>query len=99
MKKLLIKDKKLCLKVASIENQHYSLKCIIKNFNFFLLIRWNASLKLTLLQRNNSKNAIVNRCLQTVNKKRFNRLTTFSRHVFLKLIRQGLINGIQKASW
>ena len=99
MKKLLIKDKKLCSKVAYVENQHYILKCIIKNFNFFLLIRFSAFLKLALLQKNNSKNAIINRCLQTFNKKRFNKLTNFSRHVFLKLIRQGLINGIQKASW
>jgi ribosomal protein S14 len=82
-----------------IENQHFILKSIFKNFNFFTLVRWNAFLKLKLLTKNNSKVAITNRCLKGVNKKRFNKLTTFSRHIFLKLIRSGSITGMRKASW
>jgi hypothetical protein len=41
---------------------------------------------------------MISKCLSSINKKRFNKLTTFSRHIFLKLIRQGVIAGIQKAS-
>ena len=100
MKKLLIKDKKLRLGIIKTENRHLILKSIFKNLNFFTLIRWNAFIKLHNLSKNNgNKNLLVNRCLYTVNKKRFNKLTNFSRHVFLKLIRSGQINGIKKSSW
>jgi ribosomal protein S14 len=99
MKKLLEKDKKLRYNIKLIENQHFILKSIFKNFNFFTLIRWNAFLKLKFLTKNNSKVSITSRCLQGINRKRFNKLTSFSRHIFLKLIRSGLITGMQKASW
>ena len=99
MKKLLKKDKKLRNKIKFIENQHFILKNISKNFNFFTLIRWNAFLKLKYLTKNNSKISVTNKCLQGINKKRFNKLTSFSRHVFLKLIRSGSISGMRKASW
>ena len=39
MKKLLEKDKKLRHQIKLIENQHFILKSIFKNFNFFTLIR------------------------------------------------------------
>jgi ribosomal protein S14 len=99
MKKLLEKDKKRCLKINKIDKKHFILKYIFKNSNFFFLIRWNAFLKLKILAKNNSKVSITNRCLYTVNKKRFNKFTTFSRHVFLKLIRSGYVSGLQKANW
>ena len=99
MKKLLEKDKKLRHGVKFTENQHFVLKSIFKNFNFFTLVRWNAFLKLKFLTKNNSKISITNRCLQGINRKRFNKLTTFSRHMLLKLIRSNLITGMRKASW
>jgi ribosomal protein S14 len=37
--------------------------------------------------------------LYSQNKKRFNKLTGFSRHIFLKKIRAGEINGFRKSSW
>lgn len=99
MQKLLEKDKKLRLHIKNLENQHFVFKSIFKNFNFFLLVRWNAFLKLKNLAAGGAKASISSRCLYTVNKKRFNKLTTFSRHIFLKLIRSGEINGIRKSSW
>jgi len=39
MKKLLEKDKKLRYQIKSIENQHFILKSIFKNLNFFTLVR------------------------------------------------------------
>ena len=99
MKKLLERDKKLRLKIKTIEKQHFILKSIFKNFNFFILIRWNAFLKLNTLTANSSQVSIAPRCLHSINKKRFNKLTTFSRHIFLKLIRSGRITGIRKSSW
>lgn len=99
MKKLLEKDKKLRYEIKSIENQRFILKSILKNFNFFILIRWNAFLKLKFLKKQNSETSITNRCLQSINKKRLNKLTVFSRHIFLKLIRTGSITGMRKSSW
>jgi ribosomal protein S14 len=99
MKKLLEKDKKLRQRLKPIENQHFVLKSIVKNFNLFILIRWNAFLKLKTLTQKNSKISTTNRCLLSINKKRFNKLTGFSRHVFLKLVRSGHVTGVKKSSW
>lgn len=99
MKKLVKKDKKLRGKIKSIEKQNHILKLIFKNSNFFTLIRWNAYLKLKDLTKKNSSVALSHRCLISINKKRFNKLTVFSRHIFLKLIRSGNISGLQKSSW
>lgn len=100
MKKLLQRDKKLRLNIKAVEKQHFVLKAILKNFNYFALVRWNAFLKLkSLTSKNSSPVSLSNRCLYSVNKKRLNKLTTFSRHIFLKLIRSGNISGIQKSSW
>ena len=99
MKKLIVKDKKFRKKIKISEKQKFILKAIFKNLNFFTLIRWKAFSKLKTLSNLNSKVLLSNRCLFTVNKKRFNMSTTFSRHVFLKLIRSGKISGIQKSSW
>lgn len=99
MKKLLIKDKKLRLQYRLNEKQIYILKSIFKNFNFFMLIRWKAFLKLKDFSEKSSKISVSNRCVFTANKKRFNKLTFFSRHVFLKQIRNGQITGFQKSSW
>jgi ribosomal protein S14 len=99
MKALLEKDKNLRLKVMEVEDKYFILKSIIKNFNFFILVRWNAFLKLKALTKSTSRISIVNRCLFSYNKKRFNKLTGFSRHVFLKKIRSGEISGFKKSSW
>lgn len=99
MKKLIVKDKNLRLKLTKLEKQHLILKSIFKNLNFFTLIRWNAFMKLHNLSVNGNKNSLSNRCLHTINKKRLNKLTNFSRHVFLKFIRSGQISGFKKSSW
>ena len=99
MKKLLEKDKNLRLKIKKMEKQQFIWKSIFKNFNFFVLIRWNAFLKFKTFSKNNSKVSISSRCIYTINKKRFNKLTNFSRHVYLKLIRSGNVSGLQKSSW
>ena len=97
MKKLLEKDKKLRFKIYKNEQQHFILKSIFKNLNLLILIRWNAFIKLKAFD--SSSIATTNRCLYTINKKRVNKLTLFSRHIFLKLIRSGQIKGFKKSSW
>jgi len=99
MKKLLIKDKKLRINLKTQEKKHFILKSIFKNSNLFTLLRWNAFLNLKTISKTNSNNAVSNRCLYTINKKRFNSLSPFSRYVFLKLARSGKIAGLRKSSW
>lgn len=99
MKKLVEKDKKRIKYFAQLEKKNFILKSIFKNNNFFFLIRWQAFLKLKLLNSTNSKVSISLKCLYTDNKKNFNKMTFFSRHVFLKLIRSGDLYGIKKSSW
>lgn len=99
MKKLLVKDKKLRLALKLQEKKCFILKSIFKNSNLFALVRWNAFFQFKSFSQTSSSIAVSNRCLITINKKRFNKLTPFSRHVFLKLIRSGHLAGLRKSSW
>ena len=99
MKKILVKDKKLRLKIKNSEMQQFVLKSIFKNFNYFKLLRWKAFLELKNISKKSSKTSLSNRCVYTINKKRLNYTTSFSRHVFLKLIRSGKISGMRKSCW
>jgi ribosomal protein S14 len=99
MKKIIIKDKKLREILHVKEKTNFVLKLIINNSNLLKQIRWKAIKILKDLANNRSKAAITYRCRETINKKRFNKYTLNSRHLFLKSIRFGLIHGIQKACW
>jgi ribosomal protein S14 len=99
MKKLIAKDKKLRLKLKNQDKQYFVLKTICQNSNLFVLTRWNAYLRLKILGKANSMVSTSARCVYTINRERFNSLTPFSRHVFLKLIRSGQLSGIRKSSW
>jgi ribosomal protein S14 len=99
MKKLLEKDKKLRINLKQQEKQHFIFKSIYKNTNFFLLIRWNAFLKLKSFATEHSIVSTSYRCINSFNRKRYHKLAPFSRHIFLKLIRAGKITGLKKASW
>jgi len=99
MKKLILKDCNLRTKLKLFEKKCFILKFIFKNFNYPVLVRWVAFLKLELLTKNKSKTLLLNRCLIGKNKKRFNKLTVFSRHIFLKLLQNGFISDIQKSTW
>ena len=99
MKKLLEKDKRSRSRILQSETQYFIFKLIFNNLSHSLLIRWKAFAKLSNMTTNRNKIGLSNRCLISINKKRFNKLTTFSRHIFLKLIRSGQIHGMKKSSW
>jgi ribosomal protein S14 len=99
MKKLIEKDRRFRNNLLKTEISYLVLKSIFKNVNYPSLVRWNAFLKLENLASKGNKIMLSNRCLKTVNKKRFNKLTNFSRHIFLKQIRSGQIHGMKKSSW
>lgn len=99
MKKLVIKDLKLRRLLSKRKLKHFILASILTNSRLFKLIRWNAFINLKNLTQSKSKISTNNRCLYTVNRKKFNKLTSFSRLVFLNLVRNGNIHGIQKSTW
>ena len=99
MKKLFTKDKENRKNIKQFELEHFVLKQISTNSNFLKTVRWNALSKLSKMSKKNSKTIISNRCVQTINKKTFNKFTNFSRTVFLKLVKSGYISGMRKSSW
>ena len=68
MKKLIIKDRKLRLKLKAQEKKHFVLKTIFQNSHLFVLVRWNAYFRLQKLGKIWSKASMLPRCLYTVNK-------------------------------
>lgn len=96
MKSLVEKDKKHWLNLKSKEIDYYLLKSIFNNYNFFTWIRHNAYTKLSY---SGQKTSITHKCLESFNKKRFNWLTSFSRHIFLKLIWSGSISNVKRSVW
>lgn len=99
MKKILTKDKKLRNNIKKVNKNYFILKSIVKNKYYFKLVRYKAYFKLKNLAKLFSIVSITNRCIQTTSKKRFNKLTLFCRHVYLKLLQNGKIIGFQKSSW
>ena len=99
MKKLFAKDRENRKTLKQLELEHFILKQISTNSNFLKTLRWNALHKLSMMSKKSSKTLLSNRCVQTINKKTFNKFTNFSRTVFLKLVKSGHISGMRKSSW
>ena len=99
MKKLFEKDKKLRQNFKYNETSFLILSSIFKNLNYSFLVRLNAFLKLKNAIKSCSKTSVVNRCVLTMNKKRYNKMTSLSRNVFLKLLRSGQIHGFKRSNW
>jgi ribosomal protein S14 len=99
MKKLMVKDKQNRSNTKQYEKRRFLLRILSRNNNFSLVTRWKAMSTVEKLPIKSSSSRISNRCILTINRKRLNTLSKFSRTVFLKLIRSGVISGIRKASW
>ena len=99
MKKLIEKDKKIRKAIKNSEKKKFILKTILNNANLPYLLRFNAFNNLNSITKNASKTLISNRCVATINKKKFGKLTHYSRIFFLKLARSKKIHGITPASW
>lgn len=99
MKKLIVKDKITRKKIKSAEILFFVFKIISNNTNLSNLMRFNAFYSSSFLTGSVSKTRISNRCVNTINKKKFQNLTNFSRIFFRKLIRNKNIYGFKKTSW
>ena len=99
MKKLIEKDKKIRKAIRKSEKKKFILKTILNNVNLPYLLRFNALNNLNSITKKASKTLISNRCVATVNRKKFGKLTHYSRIFFLKLARNKKIHGLTPASW
>ena len=96
MKKLAFKDNIKRKQIKKEEKRLFIIKQISKNLCFKKNFRLNTIEK---SQNNTSRTKLSNRCIQTINKKTTNKLSKFSRMIFLKTIRSGFVSGFKKASW
>ena len=99
MKVLLEKDKQIRKKIKKLEKKKFIFKTITNNLNLPYLLRFNAFNNLNKVTKKASKTLVSNRCIATVNKKKFGKFTHYSRIFFLKLARSKQIYGLTKASW
>ena len=99
MKSLIQKDKKNRLIFKKLEHKKAIIKPILHNTNFSIILRWNSYEKLSRLTDKSSLSHLNNRCVLTGRKKRINKLYSFSRIMFLKLVRANDICGLKKSSW
>jgi hypothetical protein len=96
MTKLSIKDKKLRFLIKNLYKTYYILKSIFKSCHYLFCIRLNAKYKLKELRTIFKISAVLNRCVYSISKKRFNKFTLFSRFLYLKFLKSGEISGFKK---
>ena len=99
MGKLNYKDKNNRNFLLDQEKQRFVLKSLIKNKSYIKSTRWKVFLELNKMLKKSSPTYYVNRCIFTNRKKRIHKLYSFSRIMFLHLVRFGYLNGLRKSSW
>lgn len=99
MKKLIVQDKKLRINIKTLEKKKLILKIVLNNKNFPDLLRLNAVNRCSIITNKVSQTRISNRCSYTASKKKFNKMTHFSRHYFIKLAKNKKIYGLNKSAW
>ena len=99
MKKLIEKDKKIRKEIKKLEKLFFILKMIQNNLNLPYITQFKASYRLNKIQKKASKTKISNRCIATINKKKFGKFSNYSRIFSLKLAQNKKIYGLTKASW
>lgn len=85
--------------VSKCELKRLQYKSIIKNQNLAKEIRYNYIRKLNELNRNSCKTRVENRCIYTGRAKAVYKMFRLSRIKFRELASQGLLPGVEKASW
>ena len=99
MKKLIVKDKKLRKIIKKLDKKQLILKLIKVNHNLPNIIRLNVLNKSTGISHKVSKTRVSNRCVNTINKKKFMKFNNFSRIFFKKLVKNRIISNLYKSSW
>lgn len=95
--KMFIKDKNLRQKFKNINQKYFLFKLILKNCNIFSLSRVKVLINLAKLNTYNV--SISDRCIVSINKKKFNKFVLYSRIILLKKIYEGKVIGFKKSIW
>ncbi len=85
--------------VAENELKRLEYKSIIKNQRISKQIRYKYISKLNKLNKNSSETKIRNRCILSGRGRAVYQMFRLSRIKFRELASQGLLPGVQKASW
>lgn len=99
MKKQVRKDKTNRNLLFLDETKRFLLKNIVKNNNLSVSIRWKAVLIIAKMLKGGSSTVVCNRCIFTGRRKRINKFYSFSRIMFLRLVRFGHLCSLKKSSW
>lgn len=85
--------------VSKNELKRLEYKSIIKNQKISKQIRFQYIIKLNKVNKNSSETKIRNRCILTGRGKAVYQMFRLSRIKFRELASQGMLPGVQKASW
>ncbi len=85
--------------VAKNELKRLEYKSIIKNQKIIQKVRYKYINKLNKLNKNSSQTKIRNRCILTGRSRGVYKMFRLSRIKFRELASQGMLPGVQKASW
>ena len=85
--------------VNKYELKRLQYKSIIKNLNLGKQIRYTYINKLNQLNKNSCFSRVNNRCIYTGRSKAVYKMFRLSRIKFRELASQGLLPGVEKASW
>ena len=99
MKKKTRKDKNNRNLNFLFETKRIILKSLKKNSNLTRLTNWKSTSFLTNSELNYSTVQLVNRCVLSDRKNKFTKNLHISRLQFLKVARNGFLNGLSKSSW
>lgn len=99
MKKLIFRNKKLRNIIKNFKNLYFILKSIIKNMFIFLYFKY----KILLFFKNNLHITYsytgLKFCILSLSKKRFNKISFYSRQILGKKVQNGEMVGIIKQLW
>jgi len=99
MKYLLSKENLRRINFKAIETQYRALKFIVHNQNLSTSFRWEASLLLSKILKNQSRTALKNRCFLTGRGRGYSRFFNLSRIQIRNLARNNELSFVTKSSW
>jgi small subunit ribosomal protein S14 len=99
MKYLLLRERFRIEKLKKVESQYRALKFLIHNQTLSFSIRWEASLILSKILKQQSCNSLKNRCFLTGRGRGYSRFFNLSRIQIRNLARNNELPFITKSSW
>jgi small subunit ribosomal protein S14 len=99
MKYLLLRERFRIKKFEKLESQYRALKFLIHNQTLLVSLRWEASLLLSKILKQQSCTSLKNRCFLTGRGRGYSRFFNLSRIQIRNLARNNELPFITKSSW